>query len=401
MTTNCDEVRERMDDLLDGRLSAEEQGILRSHLASCTACREVFQETEGLVALVRSVPEAPPPAGFAGRVMEDIAEREALERRRLFRRVAAGSVGSIAAVFLLFLLVQTGVKKEVSVLDRLEVAGAPAARDSENAAASERSLEALKEGDAFDEVGVKSGKKDWARTKEEGGKVIAQERESEAEAAPPALPKSGAESSVLGAVDVPKDKIALQLSDQDLSFFRKVSETPVPPERRYYLAVAEKPEAVGGFLAPLQQDWATVSETPSSTAGLAEKESSEVSAGREVREEGKRDDAAPVPEAPLPSGSRVVRLLVPADQLEGLSKRWQSVPGLRIEEVTVPVLKQNEALRRAGAKERLQQAPAEKPAPAAPGPAKDPFPSVRLEADKKSAVVEVVILLHEPSPRKK
>ncbi|HEU4827723.1 MAG TPA: zf-HC2 domain-containing protein [Gemmatimonadales bacterium] len=83
---NCDEVRDRIDAALAGRLAPSELTKLEAHIAGCAECRTDFGAARALAAPVARLPRAiePPPAVWAG-----IEARIRPARRRAFPAVAA------------------------------------------------------------------------------------------------------------------------------------------------------------------------------------------------------------------------------------------------------------------------------------------------------------------------
>ena len=62
---DCTHVQARLEDLLDGYLSADAAGPVRAHLAACTACAQELRELEALQTALRELPAPTPRAGFA------------------------------------------------------------------------------------------------------------------------------------------------------------------------------------------------------------------------------------------------------------------------------------------------------------------------------------------------
>jgi hypothetical protein len=76
---------------LDGELTADEIVSVQEHLAECDACRTELEATRAIRATLRAAPEIDPPFGFYERL---------LGRRRRPRWIAAASVGTVAAAWL-------------------------------------------------------------------------------------------------------------------------------------------------------------------------------------------------------------------------------------------------------------------------------------------------------------
>lgn len=113
---NCEDFEQRLPDLLDRRLAAQEEAAARMHLASCPRCHGELRDLEELLAVTRALPEEPPPAGFADLVMNSVAAQDEAKRRRSrFRLISIGAVGSLAAGFLLLVLVQPSIEQAKSL----------------------------------------------------------------------------------------------------------------------------------------------------------------------------------------------------------------------------------------------------------------------------------------------
>ncbi|MFU8896615.1 MAG: anti-sigma factor family protein, partial [Gammaproteobacteria bacterium] len=53
---DCTHVQARLEDLLDGYLSADAAGPVRAHLATCAACTQEMRELEALQTALRELP---------------------------------------------------------------------------------------------------------------------------------------------------------------------------------------------------------------------------------------------------------------------------------------------------------------------------------------------------------
>ena len=62
---DCTHVQARLEDLLDGYLSADAAGPVRAHLATCAACAQALRELEALQTALRELPAPALRAGFA------------------------------------------------------------------------------------------------------------------------------------------------------------------------------------------------------------------------------------------------------------------------------------------------------------------------------------------------
>lgn len=105
MNIDCGWVMERVDDLIDDRLTADEQRLLRAHLAACPACDRTVGRALDLQARLAALPAAVAPARD---LWPGIARRIGAARPRVrngwtwFAGVAAGG-GAIALATLLAL----------------------------------------------------------------------------------------------------------------------------------------------------------------------------------------------------------------------------------------------------------------------------------------------------------
>jgi hypothetical protein len=94
--SNCDRVRSRLSEYLDGSLESRASRAVRDHLAGCEECREDLASLEASVRMLRSLPIEPPPRSFAVR-----APREAARPARhawLFSPLLLGGATAVASV---------------------------------------------------------------------------------------------------------------------------------------------------------------------------------------------------------------------------------------------------------------------------------------------------------------
>jgi hypothetical protein len=75
----CVRVRDRLLDLVDGELSAEESRDVETHLARCPACSQEARELRGILAGVRTLPEAAVPDGLLDSFVAAVQRRIAGE----------------------------------------------------------------------------------------------------------------------------------------------------------------------------------------------------------------------------------------------------------------------------------------------------------------------------------
>ena len=144
---NCVDVRERLDDYVDGELTAPELDEVELHVASCAACREEERELRALLAHAAALPKGVAPR----RDLWPAISREIEARRRVIpfvpRRVLYGGLAVAAALVLAFVFRHQGPRPQApggAIFPApLEVAASPqsALRDAE--ADYERATNAL------------------------------------------------------------------------------------------------------------------------------------------------------------------------------------------------------------------------------------------------------------------
>ncbi len=159
---NCDEFKLRIDDLLDGRLSAAEAREAEVHLERCPDCAAELAETVGLAARIAELPRTLEPErdlwpGIAARLAEDRVARGRFGRREL--AVAASILLAAAAVIGAYLI---GRQQALTAS-----APAPAAAPAAGAIEAEALLA------SFDALGVL----DYAATRRALLEVLEQRRE--------------------------------------------------------------------------------------------------------------------------------------------------------------------------------------------------------------------------------
>jgi len=104
----CDEMNEKLPELLNGTLASEEVARLRAHLASCPGCAEEVASLESLWSRLGELPDEEPSSTLSSRFEARLAQEIAAEARRVVpfarreptsaRRFApSGAFGAIAA----------------------------------------------------------------------------------------------------------------------------------------------------------------------------------------------------------------------------------------------------------------------------------------------------------------
>jgi predicted anti-sigma-YlaC factor YlaD len=99
----CQELDERLDDFVDGRLGERESGEVQAHLAGCTGCRERAQQLRQLLAHAAALPRAlAPPSDLWPGIRERVERRSAwtgfwTSWQPLALAAAAAAVAALAA----------------------------------------------------------------------------------------------------------------------------------------------------------------------------------------------------------------------------------------------------------------------------------------------------------------
>lgn len=77
---NCQEISQLMSLSLDDALTADKARQLQMHLESCQSCQAKWTSMKRISQLFADASMVPPPAGFAARVSQRLAQREARRR---------------------------------------------------------------------------------------------------------------------------------------------------------------------------------------------------------------------------------------------------------------------------------------------------------------------------------
>ena len=77
---NCQEISQLMSLSLDDALPADEARQLQMHLDRCQSCQAKWTSMQRISRLFADAPMEPPPAGFAAKVSQRLAQREARRR---------------------------------------------------------------------------------------------------------------------------------------------------------------------------------------------------------------------------------------------------------------------------------------------------------------------------------
>lgn len=95
------EATKLMHKYLDGELTKEEEGLLRSHLQSCEACQRHFHELKRTITLINSTEHISASQNFTKNVMRNLPkEKKRVGYRRWFK---AHPIVTAAAIFFLFM----------------------------------------------------------------------------------------------------------------------------------------------------------------------------------------------------------------------------------------------------------------------------------------------------------
>lgn len=101
----CDQCRDKLGDLYEGRLSADELASVRGHLQACARCAEEYRQLVMTVQAVRDLGKVTPPAGLLDRVSRalDSAESPVPLARRVVR------LGPLLAAAACFVIIVVGL----------------------------------------------------------------------------------------------------------------------------------------------------------------------------------------------------------------------------------------------------------------------------------------------------
>jgi len=98
---NCTEIRNLLDDALDGQLTGPARKSLDTHLGSCADCRQRVREQQSLRLALRELPVAHASSGFAARAMRHAVEvNSSPQHKKSF--VAGFAAAAVAGLALLF-----------------------------------------------------------------------------------------------------------------------------------------------------------------------------------------------------------------------------------------------------------------------------------------------------------
>ena len=135
----CEEMRERMEEYLDGELPEDIRQACSSHLEGCPACRALLREAEETATALRRL--RPEPPDFVTPALEQLrAKKKTVHRRRVkqLTSVAAAVVICIAGGVYFWLGTAGGTSAAPAAMEMTEGAAEEAApAEAESAAAAE------------------------------------------------------------------------------------------------------------------------------------------------------------------------------------------------------------------------------------------------------------------------
>lgn len=102
---NCEEIKINLPEYIDGKLDEKTSGIVRSHLETCAACRELHSELNSFLNFTDSFPEIEPPRGMKAEFMEML---EAEMPQKQDRIILIPAWLKVAAVLVIALITYSG-----------------------------------------------------------------------------------------------------------------------------------------------------------------------------------------------------------------------------------------------------------------------------------------------------
>jgi len=110
---NCQEIGQLMSLSLDEALTADKARQLQMHLDRCQSCQAKWISMERISQLFTDAPLVPPPAGFAAKVSQRLAQREAR------RRGVLGGVILFMGIFSVIVLALPAIIGAFTALEQL------------------------------------------------------------------------------------------------------------------------------------------------------------------------------------------------------------------------------------------------------------------------------------------
>lgn len=98
---NCKTTNHLLQDFIDGRLCGRDTKQVGAHLEQCVACRENYQDTLGVIELLKQARVPPASPDFSTRVIQRASDVQQLSRGRRLPYIASGIAASFMVVFVL------------------------------------------------------------------------------------------------------------------------------------------------------------------------------------------------------------------------------------------------------------------------------------------------------------
>ncbi len=341
---SCQEIEASFSDLVDRRLSAEEEAKLREQIQQCVSCSKSHAQFEKTVLAIRSLREGEAQGILADRVMSRLSHENYETQRRRFHRVSMGVLGSLAAGILVLVMLRRdpseenlGIREEFRVAQNAEPERSQALGKTQNGYGNEKKVnDGLREstdaesGEHLAGLDLKQQKLDapveadqklelYAKEEEKPSSLITQEdlRFSRDDSARQMTPRFR-ETQNRDKDDISKTS-GSALGDK-LSFAESSA-------RYFVLKVKpeDKKEIIAALMVPVSSPAAIAENTP----GVTSKNKSSETTAR------KAAPTATAPPAPTPpAGADLIRIPVNSEaQWKSIQKKWAKFPQLRWEEV--------------------------------------------------------------------
>jgi len=104
---NCTQLKNMLDDYLDGSLSAVQLMYVQSHLNCCDECQHIFTQAQNLTSALKEIPVPPAKAGYEERMLKFLSKKSPVKPTQQTRRESwfiAGFSSAVAATFALWLV---------------------------------------------------------------------------------------------------------------------------------------------------------------------------------------------------------------------------------------------------------------------------------------------------------
>jgi len=146
---NHDDIRRMLAAMAGKDLSAEDQKLMKHHLADCPACRAELEQLRAVVQAMRTAPEVEPPGWLAGRVMARVREESVMKRSWLARLFLPLHVKLPLEAFALVMICVTAwyvtqdVERSQQALQESPATVAPSGKPTKGTAASSAPVESV------------------------------------------------------------------------------------------------------------------------------------------------------------------------------------------------------------------------------------------------------------------